>query len=381
MISRLKKIIRPKYETLNKIAIKKSCIIYNFRLLQQAQPQAVIFPVLKSNAYGHGLKELCLILNETAAPMVALDSFPEAQIAYKYFKRRILILGEMPNDAYAYCKLARTDFCVYNSRALKSLANLGRARIHLFVNSGMNREGIQDLAAFLKDNKKVLDKLQIVGLCSHLSSAENSIGTQNQKQLDSFLNNLDILQAAGYAPNYVHLGNSAAIFTLKNKRLNAFRSGLALYGYNPFNSINSAYAAAASLKPALTLNSTVVAIQNLQTGDTVSYNESYTAQQPTKIVVIPFGYYEGLNRELSNKANFIFRTNGESHLLPVAGQVCMNLCCLDASNYNIQIGDKIEVISRNNQDENSVLNLSKLSGQIPYDFLVKIQANIRREIV
>lgn len=381
MISRLKKIIRPKYETLNKIAIKKSCIIHNFRLLQQAQPQAVIFPVLKSNAYGHGLKELCLILNETVAPMVALDSFPEAQIAYKYFKRRILILGEMPNDAYAYCKLTRTDFCVYNERALKNLVGLGRARIHLFVNSGMNREGIQDLAAFLKDNKKVLDKLQIVGLCSHLSSAENSISTQNQKQLDSFLNNLDILQAAGYAPNYIHLGNSAAIFTLKNKRLNAFRSGLALYGYNPFNSTNSAYAAAVSLKPALTLNSTVVAIQNLQTGDTVSYNESYTAQQPTKIVVIPFGYYEGLNRELSNKANFIFRTNGESYLLPVAGQVCMNLCCLDASNYNIQIGDKIEVISRNNQDENSVLNLAKLSSQIPYDFLVKIQANIRREIV
>ena len=88
MISKLKKIIKPKYETLNKITIKRASIINNFRILQKAQPQAVIFPVLKSNAYGHGLKEICEILNDTKAPMVALDSFPEAQVAYKYFKKR-----------------------------------------------------------------------------------------------------------------------------------------------------------------------------------------------------------------------------------------------------------------------------------------------------
>jgi alanine racemase len=381
MINRLKKIIKPKYETLNKIKIKRSAIVHNFKILQKEQPQAVIFPVLKSNAYGHGLKEICEILNDTEAPMVALDSFPEAQVAYKYFKKRILILGEMLSDAYSYCKLNRTDFCVYNSDSLKALAKLGRARIHLFVNSGMNREGIQDLTAFLLENKQLLKKVKVVGLCSHLSSAENATGLQNKKQLNLFLKNLDILAANGYYPEYVHLGNSAAIFTLHDKRLNAFRSGLALYGYNPLNSYDEAYQAASALKPALTLTSTIVSLQSLEVGDPVSYNESYRAQSATKIAVIPFGYYEGLNRELSNKAKFIWQKNGEQFLLPVAGKVCMNLCCLEANGFSVKIGDKVEVISSNPQAENSVVNLAKLSGQIPYDFLVKIQANIRREIV
>jgi alanine racemase len=381
MISKLKKIIKPKYETLNKIEIKRSSIIHNFKILQKEQPQAVIFPVLKSNAYGHGLKEMCEILNDTEAPMVALDSFPEAQVAYKYFKRRVLILGEMPGDAYSYCKLNRTDFCVYNSSSLKSLAELGKARIHLFINSGMNREGIQNLETFLLENKKLLSKVEVVGLCSHLSSAENATGLQNKKQLESFLKNLDILETNGYKPKYVHLGNSAAVFTLHDERLNAFRSGLALYGYNPLNPGSLFYDKASELKPALTLNSTIVSIQSLQAGDPVSYNESYRAKESTKSAVIPFGYYEGLNRELSNKAKFVWRKNGEQFLLPIAGKVCMNLCCLDANDFSVKIGDKVEVISSNPQAENSVINLAKLSNQIPYDFLVKLQANIRREIV
>lgn len=381
MITSLKKIIKPKYKTLNKIEIKKSCLLHNFKLLERQQTPAVIFPVLKSNAYGHGLKELCQILNETNAPMVAIDSFPEVQIAYKYFKKRILILGEMPSDAYSYCKLSRTDFCVYNSSSLKTLAKLGRARIHLFVNSGMNREGIQDLASFLTENKSLLTKLKVVGLCSHLSSAENPDGVKNKVQLASFFDKLKILQAEGYHPEYVHLGNSAAIFKLHDKRLNAFRSGLALYGYNPLDLNDSSYLEASGLQPALTLYSTVVALQNLQAGDTVSYNDSYQVTKPSKIAVIPFGYYEGLTRELSNKASFIFNKDGQKEILNIAGKVCMNLCCLDATNTKIKIGDEVEVISRNPTSVNSVLNLAKLSGQIPYDFLVKLQANIRREIV
>jgi alanine racemase len=381
MINSLKRIIKPKYKTLNKIEIKRSSIIYNFKVLQKEQPQAFILPVLKSNAYGHGLKELCEILNDTEAPMVALDSFPEAQVAYKYFKKRVLILGEMLSDAYSYCKLSRTDFCVYNSNSLKVLAELGRARVHLFVNSGMNREGIQDLATFLRDNKNTLKKLKVVGLCSHLSSAEQSTGLQNQQQLNSFFKNLDILTTHGYNPEYVHLGNSAAIFTLQDKRLTAFRSGLALYGYNPLSSDQSSYQAAINLKPALTLTSTIVSIQSLQIGDPVSYNETYRAKQVTKVAVIPLGYYEGLNRELSNKAKFICHKNGEQFILPIVGKVCMNLTCLEIFNYNIKIGDKVEVISNNPQAINSVVNLANLSNQIPYDFLVKIQSNIRREIV
>lgn len=380
MIRKIRKIIKPKYETLNKMEIRRVSIVENFNILQAKQPEAKIFPVLKSNAYGHGLAEICSVLNDTEAEMVAIDSFPEAQIAYRYFKKRVLILGEMPSSVYRYCKLTRTDFCVYNQESLLSLAKLGRARIHLFFNSGMNREGIQDLEKFLNDNKQVLKKMKVVGFCSHLASSDEE-SALNQKQLANFLKGLDILEYNGYYPEYVHLGNSAAIFTMHEKRLTAFRSGLALYGYNPLDLNHRLYNEASKLKPALRLISTVVSIQDLKKGDTVSYNEAYVAEEDTRIAVIPFGYYEGLSRNFSNQAEFSCDKNDQKHLLKVAGKVCMNLCCLNIFDYNIKIGDKVEIVSWNQEDKNSVLNLSKIAQQIPYEFLVKIQVNIRREIV
>lgn len=380
MIEKIRKLIKPKYETLNKISIESSSIIYNYQILKSCQKDSYIFPVLKSNAYGHGLREVCKILNATDAPMIAIDSFPEAQIAYRYFKKRVLILGSMPPSAYSYCRLSRTDFCVYEKEALLALSKLGRARVHLFLNSGMNREGIQDMERFLSENKGLLKKLEVVGLCSHLASADER-SLLNQKQLDRFFGALQALNESGYHPEYIHLGNSAAIFTLHDKRLTAFRSGLALYGYNPLSPDNPVNEEALKLKPALSLTSKIVSIQEVAAGESVSYNETYKVSNRTRVAAVPFGYYEGLSRSLSNNAAFICRKDNEEYLLPVAGKVCMNLCCVDIKDYNISIGDQVEIFSSNPHNANSIINLSKAANQIPYEFLVKIQGNIRREII
>jgi alanine racemase len=380
MFIRLKQLIKPRYQTLNEIEIKREAILHNYKILQKNQESAVILPVLKSNAYGHGLKELCQILNDSEAPMVVVDSFPEAQIVYRYFKRKVLILGEMPDKAYSYCNLKRTEFCVYNKESLTALAKLGKARIHLFINSGMNREGIKDLKLFLADNLETLKKLEIIGFCSHLSSAEEN-SDANKTQLSKFLSDLEILHLAGFDPKTVHLGNSAAIFSLKHSSLTAYRSGLALYGFSPFTENSSYYEQTKALLPALKLNSTIVSIQQVNALDPVSYNETYKAESFGKIAVIPFGYYEGLPRTLSNKASFIWEKAGKRQYLKIAGRVCMNLCCLEIKDYSIKIGDKIEIISLNKNDKNSLNNLSKEAGLISYEFLVKINSNIRRVII
>lgn len=133
MLNLIRKIIKPKYKTLNQIEINSKNILHNLEYIQSLQEQAEIFPVLKSNAYGHGLKEICHILKKTNIKMVAVDSFPEAQVVYKYFPGKVLILGEMPLKAYSYCKLKRTEFIVYNKETLKYLSRYGKkAKIHLF---------------------------------------------------------------------------------------------------------------------------------------------------------------------------------------------------------------------------------------------------------
>lgn len=376
MINKLKQFLKPKYETFNVLEIKRQFILDNYQYLKEMQLAADIFPVLKSNAYGHGLKEMCLILNDSKAEMVVVDSFPEAQIAYRYFKKNILILGEMPLKAYSYCDLSRTEFCVYNSNSLEALAKLGRAKIHLFVNSGMNREGIQNLSSFLENNKSILASLEVVGVCSHLAASEEA-GDSNDKQLNKFLSDVDILQNAGFNPRWVHLGNSAAIFSLSSDRLTAFRSGLSLYGYNPFSEENDNFIKAEKLKPALRLSSTVVSLQNLNVGDKVSYNGIYQATKPSKSALIPFGYYEGLPRDLSNLA----KLSWQGRYLQIAGRICMNLTCLAIDDLPVKLGDKIEIISWNKEAANSLPKLAKLSNKIIYEILVGLQSNIRRTIL
>jgi len=377
MLNFLRKLIKPKYKTLNIIEINAQNIIANFNFLKGLQESAELFPVLKSNAYGHGLREVCRILNKTSAPMVAVDSFPEAQIVYRYFKRKVLILGEMPLRAYRYCRFKRTEFVVYNEETLRYLSRFGKkVHIHLFVNSGMNREGIKDLDIFIGRNRKYLEKMEVAGLCSHLASADED-SSLNEKQEEKFMADLDILRSAGFFPRWVHLGNSAALFRLDNKLLTAYRPGLALYGYDPFFDEQED----SPLKPALEIFSHIISIQNLQPGETVSYNETYQINKPTRVVIIPFGYFEGLSRRLSNKAEFLVQSDSGDFWAPVAGNVCMNLTCLDVGQRMVRVGDVVKVVSADVRDPNSIFGLAELMGVIPYEFLVKIQANIRRELI
>lgn len=377
MINFFRQIIRPKYEPLNRLEIISQNLLANLAYLAALQSEAEIFPVLKSNAYGHGLKEVAQILNRSTVKMVAVDSFPEAQIVYRNFSGRVLFLNEMPLQAYRYCQFKRSEFCIYNSATLKYLArHHAGAKIHLFYNSGMNREGISDLELFLAENKAELQRVSVVGFCSHLMAAESDPEITRQQE-SSFMAALDVLHQNKIFPTWVHLGNSAGIFKLHNKRLTAFRAGLALYGYYPLTDQNEAER---RLQPALRVVSTIIARQSLKKGDKVSYNGRYEAQGDTQIALVPFGYCEGLDRRLSNKAQFLIHGQSDFYAR-IAGTVSMNLVCLEAGNNEFALGDQVELISPSSDAPNSIKNLANISQTIPYEQLVRLQSNIHRRIV
>jgi alanine racemase len=368
MIDLIKKIIKPKYQALNEIEILGKNILDNLDYLSSLQKQAEMFPVLKSNAYGHGLKEVCQILNKSNIKMLAVDSFPEAQIVYKNFKGDVLIMGEMPIGAYKYCKKKRTRFGK-------------KIKIHLFLNTGMNREGIDDLESFINNNRKYLEKVEVSGFCSHLAEADNTDSPFNKKQETKFFEGLEILHKNKIYPKWVHLGNSAGVFNLKNKVFTAFRPGIALYGHNPFKEQDKSFVVASNLKPALRLYSTIVSVHKLKTGDRVSYNDNFRLEEDSNIAIIPFGYFEGLDRRFSNCAKFLFNKNSDIFWAKVAGNVCMNLSCINCMNREISIGDKVQIISEINNMENSINNLSNKIEIINYEMLIRLNSNIKRKII
>ncbi|HOZ53431.1 MAG TPA: alanine racemase [bacterium] len=384
MIESLKRILKPKYQTLNKIEILKDNLIHNLNYLYSLQEQAEMFPVLKSNAYGHGLKEISKILDKTRVKMVAVDSFPEAQIVYKYFSKDLLILNEMPLKAYKYSKFKRTEFVVYNQETLRYLAKKfgKKIKIHLFLNTGMNREGIDNLEKFVNDNLKYIEEVNITGFCSHLSESDNPDSDFNKKQEELFLLGLETLNKYKIYPKWIHLGNSGGVFLLKNKRLNSFRPGLSFYGYSPFNSPNDFFnSQIANLKPALRVFSTITSIHKVKTGERVSYSNSFRAEQDISIATIPFGYFEGLDRRLSNCAKFLFTNKNNAFWAKIAGNICMNLTCINCLDREVKLGDEIKLISEIKDMDNSIENLSKKIDIINYEMLIRLNNSIKRIII
>lgn len=132
-------------KVLNWIEISRENILSNYRHIQSLQSGMSIFPVVKSNAYGHGLKQIVEILNQTNAQMIAVDSLLEYQIVKRHTDKRILVLGETFSENYQYFDHKNTSFCIWNISTLECLISLKKPfHIHLFLNTGMNREGIQE---------------------------------------------------------------------------------------------------------------------------------------------------------------------------------------------------------------------------------------------
>ena len=132
----------PKPEnSLNCILLHKNRLLANLVLLQKITPHHTIFPVLKSNAYGHGIREISTILKNSDVPYICVDSYPEYQIVKEYAQKKVLIMGETVPENYSFYNPKRATPVVWTIETLKALITTGKKRtIHLFLNTGMNRE-------------------------------------------------------------------------------------------------------------------------------------------------------------------------------------------------------------------------------------------------
>lgn len=373
MLSRLKNLIKPDLKTLNTITISKQAILQNLDILQKLQPNSAFFPVLKSNAYGHGILQMLEILKGQKYPYLAVDSYPEYQLIHKHSDFHILLIWETLPENYRFFDTKRTAFAVYTLQALKALAHLKRKiRIHLFLNTWMNREWVQvqnlaQILDFLKENPH----LELEGLMSHLHSADSDEDSV-QNQVRTFKNIAHQVRKAGFSPQWKHIWASAGVFKIHDDEFTAFRPGLVLYGYSPFAKDSLSI----PLKPALSLHSTIVSLQRLQAGEGVSYNQKWKADHSCRVATIPFGYYEWRLRKLSGKLSY--RYQGAE--FPQLGTICMNLSsCL--ANETMQIGDEIELISSRAWSKNSIENIAELAETIPYEILIRLDKGIRRIVV
>ncbi|HMT01449.1 MAG TPA: alanine racemase [Candidatus Absconditabacterales bacterium] len=368
---------RRQVPTLNRIEISRDAILYNYQLLKKISVSKNLIPVLKANAYGHGIKQICEILKGTDVEMVAVDSFPEYQMVRDFSRFQVLLIGECHQSVYENVDWNRTVAAVYTLETARFLISLKKnIRVHLFLNTGMNREGIQldVLASFLDE---IQDKNLIVdGVMSHFANADIDDMGSLDEQVKIFKKAYYEILDRGWQPRMKHISASAGIAKLEDSFFDTARTGIALYGYNPLTSEDPFFEKLKLLKPALEVFSTVVAVQKIKDGEGVSYGKRWKAQSDGLVATIPFGYYEGLSRHYSGKLFF----GWENIHLQQVGTICMNLCSVDAGDVDIAVGDEIKIVSSDLNAINSLSRLSYAQDTIVYETLVKFNEKIRRLI-
>lgn len=377
-IHRLRSLLKPRLKSLNCIEIDDVQLLRNLSYLESLRPWHAIFPVLKSNAYGHGINLVSKILSKTQVPYICVDSFPEYQIVRDWAKQQVLILWETFPQNYTYYNPKHAAFAVYNLATLRHLASQrSKYRIHLFLNTGMNREWLQRQQ--LDEALKILQQssnIQVEWVMSHYANADETNSALNFQQMQNFKVMHYQIKQAWFQPRRLHISNTAGLAKTDDSLFTASRAGIWLYGYNPLHHEDPHFHVLTPLQWALRAYTTIVALQQLQTWDIVSYWWNYVAAEDQTTATVPFGYFEGLPRAVS----WTWQFKRKEHYIPQLGRICMNLCSCGTMQLPMQIGDRIEVIGDNHLAPNSIVQLAKQSGTIPYEILVKLQGKTKRVI-
>lgn len=362
----IKRAFGRQYRPLNKVEISASTLLDNYKVLSSIGQKIHIAPVFKSNAYGHGLVETARILDSRGAPFFCVDSLYEGYKLHRAgIRTKILVMGYVDVKNLRFKKLP-FSFAAYNiSHFLNLVKYQPHSGIHIFVDTGMGREGIPiwDLKIFLK---KIPDRYikNLEGLMSHFAASDKFNDLRTKRQVVAFKNAIKTLNEKNIFPKFVHIANSSGL--LNNRKLgidgitNVARCGIALYGIDPEEK-NS------KLKRAVRLISKIVQVKTIKKGSTVGYDFTYVAKKNIKAAVLPIGYNDGVDRELSNKGEVIVR--GKS--CRIIGRVSMNITTIDVTGVkNVRIGD-----------EGTVKFITPSRTKIPYEFLVNLNPEIKRVVI
>lgn len=372
-IDRLLQRFRKEYTVQNWIEVSRSAVLRNYDLF--ARDNASVIPVLKGNAYGHGIEIVADILKARSMPYIAVDGYYEALRIRKVSAQPVLIMGAIAPDNFTRIKYDNFAFVVHDAAAINALGKTKkRVNIHLEINTGMNRYGarpgdVRELIELIQSH----DTLTLEGVMSHLADSDGN--PRNVERATKLFDKcVEQVKSMGVDPPIIHIAQTAGSVVAKSRYANAMRLGIGLYGINPFSHDDRRHRNLHELQPALSFYSTITQVTELQKGESVSYNYTYTAQKPTKIGVLPAGYYEGINRQLSNAG--IVEIN--KHQAPIVGRVCMNHTMINLEGVGAKVGGVVTVYSGDATSPNSIDMIASSHGLFNYNLLTSLSPDIRR---
>ncbi len=349
-----------------------------------------VMPVVKANAYGHGLSCVVKALETCPVPFFAVDSVEEARVIRDVNARLpVLLLGYIPRHQLREVVDAGWSFVCSKDEMLVWVGAVASpehpAKVHLEVETGLYRQGADELelARMFSRLETLRDRVVVEGLCSHFASAENVEDQSSAEQQEvRFWERCQQVEVAGHAPRWRHIACSAAIWLRTSERFDAVRLGISLYGI--WSSAGVAELApqrhrALALKPVLTWKTLVAELKTVPAGSAVGYNGTERMSRETRIAVLPVGYADGFDRRLSSCGEVLVR----GQRARVVGRVCMNMCMVDVTDIpGVEIEDEVVLYGMQAGARVSPEDTERqLTNFIAYEAVAQLQASIPRVLV
>ncbi len=374
--------------------------IYSLPDSKKSDPVELL-AIVKANAYGHGLSICAPAAVRAGAHWLGVTSVEEgvATRALCPHAEILVISGPFTGQGAAVVANRLTAVVwdawqLYELEGAAEAAGVGELPVHLELDTGMTRQGVgaEGLDKIL-ECLRACRLLRVDGLMTHLYAADESDGAETRGQMAELEALVTRVVAAGLRPNWLHVGNSAAV--LGGEAVSALaglavqwgmramaRPGLALYGLAPeflppAAELTTASVAAlrARLTPVLTWKTQVVSVRAVEPGAVLGYNGTFVATEPMRVALLAVGYGDGLRRGLSNRGTVLIR--GER--APIVGRISMDQTVVDVTEIaGADVGDEAVLLGRQGEDRISPEEHAAWAGTIVWEILTSIAERVER---
>lgn len=346
----------------------------NLSVVRKKMTSRLLCVAIKANAYGHGLLRMGKIASESGADYLGVACLQEAIVLRESgLQLPILVLGALHEewiDSLLHHEVDLSVSSLYKAKLVAARCEaLGKkARVHLEIDTGMQRTGVRlESAPMLLQFLQSHSCFDVVGIYSHLATADQKNHPFTKKQIDLFRS---FKEQVGSSSIIWHLANSGGCFFYPESHFDMVRVGLACYGYLPDGTIDPTD----GIAPCLSLKAKISYFKVVAAGEGIGYGHSYRTKRQTRIITVPVGHGDGYRRALSNKGAVLL--GGTRH--PIVGAICMDQCMVDVGRAEAHVGDEVTLIGKQGNEEISLQEVCNLADTIPYEFLSALPERLPR---
>jgi alanine racemase len=349
----------------------------NYRVIARHVAPARVMPILKANAYGHGLVEVARKLEAIGAPYVGVAYLEEGLRLREHGVRMpVLVMGGIVGSQiprFLENNLTLTASSVDKLRAIdEQAAALGLpATVHLKIDTGMERIGVHWYSAekLLGESLKCRH-LRVEGIFTHFANADDRDLTHARLQLERFHEVLSFFERRSLPMPLRHAANSGAILQLPESHFDLVRPGILFYGAGP----SPETPATIPVRQAMRWLTSVVYFKVVKPGHPVSYGSSWAPAELTRVVTLPVGYGDGYMRSMSGRAEVIL--HGKRY--PVVGRICMDHMMVSIGWDSAHNGDEAVLLGGSGDTAITIEDLAAWAGTIPHEVLTSINTRVPR---